>query len=177
MFIKGHDSDHPLDLRDDGRELLNLNIQVHLLFDVGIAGRQHLDLSIGQCGFVNLLAGSHRRFAGHYLRSELLLAFHELIQVGIQSFFRHETVDVNLCIFVALPDTSAEPLFQGRGSPRAVEDVYKRQGEGNEVVFPPISARHLFKRRIGKQVNGTLKEMHRAAVAVCGQKKIYIFVV
>ena len=32
-------------------------------------------------------------------------------------------------------------------------------GEGNEVVFPPISARHLFKCRIGKQVNGTLKEI------------------
>ena len=28
---------------------------------------------------------------------------------------------MNLCIFVALPDTSAEPLFQVRGSPRAVE--------------------------------------------------------
>ena len=47
-------------------------------------------------------------------------------------------------------------------------------GEGNEVVFPPISARHLFKRRIGKQVNGTLKEMHRAAVAVCDPKRIVL---
>ena len=47
-------------------------------------------------------------------------------------------------------------------------------GEGNKVVFPPISARHLFKRRIGKQVNGTLKEMHRAAVAVCDPKRIVL---
>ena len=88
---------------------------------MGIAGRQHFDFSVRQCGFVNIFAGAYRRFAGHYLRSELLLAFHELIQVGIKGFFRHETVDVNLCIFVALPDTSAEPLFQVRGSPRAVE--------------------------------------------------------
>ena len=28
---------------------------------------------------------------------------------------------MNLCIFVALPDTSAEPLFQVGGSPRAIE--------------------------------------------------------
>ena len=47
-------------------------------------------------------------------------------------------------------------------------------GEGNEVVFPPIPARHLFKCRIGKQVNGTLKEMHRAAVAVCDPKGIVL---
>ena len=47
-------------------------------------------------------------------------------------------------------------------------------GEGNEVVFPPISARHLFKRCIGKQVNGTLKEVHRAAVAVCDPKRIVL---
>ena len=47
-------------------------------------------------------------------------------------------------------------------------------GEGNKVVFPPISACHPFKRRIGKQVNGTLKEMHRAAVAVCDPKRIVL---
>ena len=47
-------------------------------------------------------------------------------------------------------------------------------GEGNEVVFPPISAHHLFKRRIGKQVNGALKEMHRTAIAVCDPKRIVL---
>ena len=47
-------------------------------------------------------------------------------------------------------------------------------GEGNKVVFPPIPARHLFKRRIGKQVNGTLKEMHRTALAVCDPKRIVL---
>ena len=63
----------------------------------------------------------------------------------------------------------------GRGS--AVLDFLLGQihtGEGNKVVFPPISARHLFKRRIGKQVNGTLKEMHRTAVAVCDPKRIVL---
>ena len=47
-------------------------------------------------------------------------------------------------------------------------------GEGNKVVCTPLSARHLFKCRIGKQVNGTLKEMHRTAVAVCDPKRIVL---
>ena len=47
-------------------------------------------------------------------------------------------------------------------------------GEGNKVVFPPIPARHLFKRRIGKQVNGALKKVYRAAVAVCDPKRIVL---
>ena len=37
-----------------------------------------------------------------------------------------------------------------------------------------IPACHPFKCRKGKQVNGTLKKMHRAAVAVCDPKRIVL---
>ena len=47
-------------------------------------------------------------------------------------------------------------------------------GEGNKVVCTPIPACHPFKCRKGKQVNGTLKKMHRAAVAVCDPKRIVL---
>ena len=36
-------------------------------------------------------------------------------------------------------------------------------GEGNKAICTPIPARHLCKRRIGKQVNGTLKKMSLSA--------------
>ena len=102
-------------------QFLHLNIQVHFLFDIRIARRKHFDFSIGQCGFVNILAGTDGRFPRHNLRSELLLSLHELVEVSVKGFLGHEAVNINLKVFVALTDTSAETLFQIGRSPRTVE--------------------------------------------------------
>ena len=102
-------------------QFLHLNIQVHFLFDIRIARRKHFDFSIGQCGFVNILAGTDGRFARHNLRSELLLSLHELIKVGIKGFFSNEAVNIYLKVFVALTDTTTKSLLQVRRSPRTVE--------------------------------------------------------
>ena len=40
--------------------LLNLNIQIHLLLDIGISGRQHLNFGVGQCRFVNVVGATDR---------------------------------------------------------------------------------------------------------------------
>ena len=102
-------------------QFLHLNIQVHFLFDIRIACCKHFDFSIGQCCFVNILAGTDGRFARHNLRSELLLSLHKLIEVSVEGFLGHEAVNIYLKVFVALTDTSAESLFQIGRSPRAVK--------------------------------------------------------
>ena len=61
-------------------EALHINVQVHLLLDVGIAGAERLDLRIGQGGFVNILTGPDRGFAGHDLPDELY--FKNLVSTG-----------------------------------------------------------------------------------------------
>ena len=69
-----------------------------------------------------------------------------------------------------------EVLHKSRRSSAVLDSLLGQihTGEGNKVVCTPLSARHLFKCRIGKQVNGTLKEMHRTAVAVCDPKRIVL---
>ena len=44
-----------------------LHVQIHALLDAGVPGAQGLDLSKGQRGFVHIVAGTHRGFAGHDL--------------------------------------------------------------------------------------------------------------
>ena len=56
-------------------QFADLNIQVHLFLDVGIASCQCLDFGIGQRGVVHIITGADRRFGSHYLRNELLLIF------------------------------------------------------------------------------------------------------
>ena len=86
-----------------------------------ITRSKHLNLCIGQSRFVYILARSNGRFARHNLRSELLLALYELIEVGIKCFFCNETVNVYFGIFVTLTDTTTKSLLQVRRSPRAVK--------------------------------------------------------
>ena len=61
-------------------EALHINVQVHLLLDVGIAGAEGLDLRVGQGGFVYILAGPDWGFAGHDLPDELY--FKNLVSTG-----------------------------------------------------------------------------------------------
>ena len=90
----------------------HINVQIHLLLDVGIAGAQRLDFRIAQGGFVNVLRRAHRGFAGHDLPNELLLGFHQLIQVAVEGVLRDIGVNIDLLVFVALADDSSFPLLQ-----------------------------------------------------------------
>ena len=99
----------------------HINVQIHLLLDVGIAGAQRLDFRIAQGGFVNVLRRAHWGFAGHDLPNELLLGFHQLIQVAVEGVLRDIGVNIDLLVFVALADDSSFPLLQVRRSPRTIQ--------------------------------------------------------
>ena len=59
---------HPADgtarscMRCEAHSACDLNLQFHSLFDARIAGRQRLDLCIGQCGGVYILTSTRRDF-------------------------------------------------------------------------------------------------------------------
>jgi len=90
----------------------NVDVQVHLFLDALVAGAKGLDLRIGESRFVNILAGSHRRFARHDLRNEFLLVFQCLPEIGIEGSLRHIAVDMHLRIHIALPDDTPAALLQ-----------------------------------------------------------------
>ena len=92
-------------------ELADLNIQVHLFLDVGIARCQCLDFGIGQCSVVHIIAGTDRRFGRHDLRNELLLIFQNLPHIRIKRIFRDVTIDFYLLIPVSLPENTSLLLF------------------------------------------------------------------
>ena len=104
-------------------QLLHLNIQVHFLLDVGIAGTQGLDFRVAQSGFINVLRTAYRGFGGHDLTDELLFPLHQLIQVAVKGIFRHIGVDVHLGILIALTDNTSLPLLQIRGPPGTIHMV------------------------------------------------------
>lgn len=79
-------------------QFLNLNIQVHLLFDIRIAGCEHFYLGVGQRRFVYIFCGTDRRFARHNLTCEFLLALHKLIQICVEGFFRNKTEHIDFGI-------------------------------------------------------------------------------
>ena len=88
-----------------------LNVQIHLLLDVGISRAQSLDLGIGQRMLVNVLRRPNRAFARHDLPDELLFALHQLIQVAVEGVLRHVGIDLNLRILVTLTDQSSFTLL------------------------------------------------------------------
>lgn len=97
-------------------EALHSHIQVHLLFDVGVAGTQGLDFRIGESGFVDVLSGSDRGFAGHDLADKLLLALHQLIEVTVKGVFGDIGVDLYLVVFITLSDDTALSLLEVGGT-------------------------------------------------------------
>ena len=92
-------------------QFADLNIQVHLFLDVGIARCQCLDFGIGQCGIVHIIAGTDRRFGCHDLRNELLLIFQNLPHIRIKRIFSDVTIDFHLLIPVSLPENTSFLLF------------------------------------------------------------------
>ena len=116
----------------------HLNVKVHLLADQRIARAQGLDLRVGKRGFVHVLAGAHRGFAGHDLRDKLLLVLHRLPEVGIECAVGDVAVDMDSFVFVALPDNAALALLQVAGTPRAVQVM-----QGDEPVLDIHARSHL----------------------------------
>ena len=116
----------------------HVNVQVHFFLDALIPGAQSLDLRVGESCFVNVLAGSHRRFARHNLGNEFLFVFQSLPQIGIEGCLRHITVDMHLRIHVPLPDDAPAALFQITGTPWGIQIM-----QGNEPVLHVHTGTHL----------------------------------
>ena len=88
----------------------NINVQVHLLTNIGIARTEGLDFRVGQRLLVNILGGANRALARHDLPDELLLVFHRLIKAAVKGVLRHVGADLHLRILMALTDDAAFPL-------------------------------------------------------------------
>ena len=111
-------------------QLTDLNIQIHLFLDVGIARCQCLDFGIGQCGIVHIIAGADRRFGSHDLGNELLLIFQNLPHIRIKRIFGDVTIDFHLLIPVSLPKNTSLLLFQVRRFPRTIQMM-----QGNQPIL------------------------------------------
>ena len=111
-------------------QLTDLNIQIHLFLDVGIACCQCLDFGIGQRGIVHIIAGTDRGFRSHDLRNELLLIFQNLPHIRIKRIFSDITIDFHLLIPVSLPENTSLLLFQIRRLPRAIQMM-----QGNQSIL------------------------------------------
>ena len=93
-------------------ELGNLDVQIHFLFDHGVAAGQRLNFSIGQRLLVHILSRAHRAFAGHNLGDKFLLALHQLIEVGVEGSLGDIAVNIHLTIFIALANDAPLPLLK-----------------------------------------------------------------
>ena len=92
-------------------QFADLNIQVHLFLDVGIARCQCLDFGIGQRGIVHIIAGTDRRLGCHNLAYKLLFIFQNLPHIRIKRIFSDVTIDFYLLIPVSLPENTSFLLF------------------------------------------------------------------
>ena len=108
-------------------ELAYIHIQIHALFDAGVTGAERLDLGKGQGGFVHVLAGAHRGFAGHDLRNEPLLGLQRLPEIGVEGAFRHIAADMNGLVSITLPFDAAFALRQITRPPRGVQIMQRDQ--------------------------------------------------
>ena len=102
-------------------QLGDLNVQVHLLLDERISGAQCLDLRIGKCLFVHILAGAHRGFAGHNLRDKSLFIFQCLPKVRVKCSFRDVVEHLHLFVAVSLSDDTAVALSHITGFPADIQ--------------------------------------------------------
>ena len=128
-------------------QLTDLNIQIHLFLDVGIARCQCLDFGIGQCSVIYIIAGTDRRFGSHDLAYELLLIFQNLPHIRIKRIFSDVTIDFHLLIPVSLPKNTTLLLFQVRRLPRAVQMM-----QGNQPILN-IGSCSKFRRRPHQDTN------------------------
>ena len=118
----------------------DFDIQIHLLFDIGISGAEGLDLGVGQGLLVDVLGGADRRFRGHDLADELLLGLHQLIEVAVEGVFRDVGEDLDFLVLVALSDDTALPLLKVGRPPRAIKVV-----QGDELCLDVGAGAHLLR--------------------------------
>ena len=71
-----------------------MNVQIHLLLNIRVAGGKHFNLCIGKGGFINILGRTHRGFARHNLTGELLLSLYKLIQVCVEGLLCNIAVNI-----------------------------------------------------------------------------------
>lgn len=116
----------------------HVNVQIHLLLDIGIAGTQGLDLRIAEGRFVNVIGRPDRGFAGHNLADELLLALYQLVEIAVKGVFRYIGVDFNLLVLVALADDAAFPLLKICRTPGTIQVV-----QGHQFLLDIGSGSHL----------------------------------
>ena len=88
---------------------------------MGIARSKRLDLCIGQGGFIHILAGTDRAFAGHDLRNETLLILNGLPHIRIEGILSNIAEDLDLFVLIALPEYSAFPLLDVAGPPGNIQ--------------------------------------------------------
>ncbi len=116
----------PMDYKDLSRweEAFGyLYLQIHLLFDMRIAGCQCFDLGIRQRRFVNILAGAGRGFARHDLPDKLLLCLDRLPHIAVKRVLGDIAEDLNLRVVIALSQDASFALSYICRSPRNIQMV------------------------------------------------------
>ena len=108
-------------------QLCHLHIQIHLLLDDRITGTQRLDLRIGKCLLVYILAGANRRFAGHNLRNKPLFILKGLKQVRVKCPFRNVIEHLDFFIHIALPDDATIALGHVAGLPANIQMMHRHK--------------------------------------------------
>ena len=108
-------------------EFCDLHIQIHLLLDERISGTQCLDFRIGKRLFVYILAGAHRRFAGHDLADESLFILKGLKQVRVKCPFRDVIEHLDFLIHIALTDDATIALGHVAGLPANIQMMHRHK--------------------------------------------------
>ena len=116
----------------------HIHVQIHALFYARITGTEGLDLRKGKRGFVYILTGTYRGFAGHDLRNEALLCLQRLPEISIECSLRHIAADVYSLILVALSFNPALALGQITGTPWGIQVM-----QGDEAILHIGSRAHL----------------------------------
>ena len=108
-------------------QLCHLHIQIHLLLDERITGAQCLDLRIGKCLLVHILAGAHRGFGSHNLRDESLFVLKGLEEVRIKRPLRNVIENLDFLIHIALSDDASVALGHVAGLPAHVQVMHRHK--------------------------------------------------
>ena len=108
-------------------QLGDLNVQVHLLLDERISGTKCLDLRIGKCLLVHVLAGAHRRFGSHDLADESLFILKGLKQVRVKCPLRDVIEHLDFLIHIALTDDSPIALGHVAGLPANIQMMHRHK--------------------------------------------------
>ena len=108
-------------------QLCHLHIQIHLLLDERISSAQCLDLRIGKCLFVHILAGAHRGFGSHDLADKSLFVFQSLEQITVKCPFRNVIEHLDFLIHIALPDDATIALGHVTGLPATIQKLHRHK--------------------------------------------------